>query len=115
MNILFWILQILLALYYVMGGAYQLSNFDKLAKGVKYLKALPKPVWMLMAALQVLFAVSLLVPHLSAVAAACLALQALLVSGLHLKYGSFGSILWTLLPGILAAFVAYGRYAILPY
>jgi uncharacterized membrane protein YphA (DoxX/SURF4 family) len=114
MNLLLWVLQVLLALYYMMGGIYQASNYGKLSKAVAYMKVFPKPAWITLGLLQALLALALVVPSLSPIAAACLALQALLVSALHVKYGSFGSILWILLPGILAGFVAYGRYVLLP-
>jgi hypothetical protein len=115
MNILLWVLQVLLGAYYLMGGIYQVSNYDKLVKAVAYMKVMPRSFWMAMGVLQALFAVAVSVPHVSPIAATCLALQALLVCGLQLKYGSFASILWMLLPGVVAAFVAYGRFVLSPF
>jgi hypothetical protein len=114
MNIALWVLQVALAFYYLMGGIYQVNNYGKLAKAVAYLRVLPKPFWIAMGLLQALFALGMLVPHFSAIAAACLFVQALLVCGMQLKFGSFASILWILLPGLLAAFVAYGRFVLSP-
>jgi hypothetical protein len=44
MNILLWVLQILLALWNMIGGIYMVNNYEKLAK-VWALNALPKPAW----------------------------------------------------------------------
>jgi hypothetical protein len=115
MNIVLWVLQVALAFYYLMGGVYQVNNYGKLSKAVAYLRALPKPFWILMGVLQALFAVAMVVPQLSPIGAACLAAQALLVCGMQLKYGSFASILWVALPGALVAFVAYGRFVLAPF
>ena len=117
MNILLWVLQILLASYYAMGGFYQL-NVKKLPGA--WLKILPGPGWLALGGLQVLFAVGLVLPGaagvlpiLTPIAAACLAVQTVAVSAMTgVKYPGF---LWTLVPALLALFVAYGRLALQPF
>jgi hypothetical protein len=109
MNILLWVLQILLALYYAMGGTYQL-NTKKLPK--TWLKAWPKPVWSVLGALQILFAVGLVLPKVSPMAAVCLVIQTLWVA---FRFTKFPGVLWSVVPALLALFVAYGRIMLVPF
>lgn len=108
MNILLWVLQILLALYNMIGGIYMVNNYEKIAN-VWALNALPKPAWMALGLLQVLFAIGLVLPKLTPISAACLAVISLLGIALYIAYAGFPGILWAVVPAILAAFVAYGR------
>src|SRR5258708_38923 len=110
MNILLWVLQILLAFYYAMGGMYQ-ANTAKLPKA--WLNIFPKPVAMTLGLLQILFAVGLVLPGafgmlpiLTPIAAVCLAAQTLLVA---IRVTRFRGLLWVVVPGLLVLFVAYGR------
>ena len=114
MNILLWVLQILLALWEAIGGIYVVRNFDKIANGWA-LKTLPVSVWTIIGALQVLFALGLVLPgakfHKShSIAAVMLAVISLLGIGLYFQYSGFPGFLWGLVPAILAAFVAYKRW-----
>jgi uncharacterized membrane protein YphA (DoxX/SURF4 family) len=109
MNILLWVLQILLALYYAMGGRYQL-NTKKLPGA--WLKAWPKPVWICLGVLQILFAVGLVVPKLAPIAAICVVVQTLLVG---VRFTKFPGLLWLMVPALLALFVAYGRIVLQPF
>jgi hypothetical protein len=116
MNILLWVLQILLALYYTMGGIYQL-NTEKLPRA--WLSVLPKPAWMVLGTLQILFALGLVLPgaarvlpNLTPVAAVCLIVETLSVA---VRFTRFPGILWSVVPALLAAFVAYGRIALNPF
>lgn len=122
MNILLWVLQGFLAFYFLSGGFYSLKNFDKLSKAVAYMKALPKSFWTLNSVLQILFAIGLILPPLigvapqaCAVSAAGLAVLMFFASGLQAMYGGFPANLWSLLPGLVAAFVAYGRFSLSPF
>lgn len=117
MNILLWVLQIALALYYLMGGIYQVTHHKMFTKGVAHMK----PLVMGLGLLQALFALALVLPaalgilsKLCSVAAACLAVQTLLVSVVLFKIRKFSALIWILAPAILALFVAYGRYVLSP-
>jgi hypothetical protein len=109
MNILLWVLQILLALYYAMGGRYQL-NTKKLPR--VWLNAWPEPVWISIGVLQILFAVGLVVPKITPIAAVCLVVQTLFVG---VRFTKFPGLLWLVVPALLALFVAYGRIALAPF
>jgi hypothetical protein len=120
MNILLWVLQILLALWNMVGGIYTVFNYEKL-KGA-WMNDLPKPAWVAIGILQALFALGLVLPgavgvlpKLTPIAAAYLAVNALLGCALFAQYAGFPGILWAVVPSILAAFVAYGRIALKPF
>lgn len=118
MNILLWVLQILLALWNIVGGIFIINNYEKV--GAEWaLNALPKPVWIALGAVQILFALGLILPgsklrKLTSVAAACLSALSLLGIALYVQYDGFPGILWGVVPAILAALVAYKRWLNLP-
>jgi|HubBroStandDraft_1064217.scaffolds.fasta_scaffold1549260_1 hypothetical protein len=115
MNILLWVLQILLALYYLMGGQWMVFKVPG-----AWLKILPKPVWMALGLLQALFALGLVLPPLvglspmvTPIAAVGVAVETLFVSALTKP--KFQGLLWVIVPALLAAFVAYGRFVLKPF
>ena len=120
MNIVLWILQIVLALYNVMGGFWTFKTADKLAATGNH--ALPKSAWQLLAVLQILFALGLVVPGAAgvlpgwtALAAICLAVEMVATAAIvHSKALMSSGMLWAVIPALVAAFVAYGRWMVLP-
>lgn len=120
MNIMLWILQTLLAVHTVMGAVWKLSNSEQ---GVPSLSALPHAVWLGMSGAEVLFAVGLLLPAVfkrlgitAPLAAAGVAAEMLLFSGLHLSSGEtdFGPVAYWLVVAALCAFIVYGRLVLRP-
>jgi VIT1/CCC1 family predicted Fe2+/Mn2+ transporter len=122
MNILLWVLQAVLALLYLSGGAYKAFSFDELAS---QMTALSRDGWRLLGALEILGAVLLIVPSavkwnpvLTSLAAAVLALETLAIAALYARYSLelavTNPMVWAVVMGLLAAFVAYGRYALEP-
>jgi hypothetical protein len=107
MNVMLWALQILLALWNLTGALYTISNYENLKSA--WAGNWPKPAWVALGALQALFAIGLLVPKLTPVAAAYLVVNALLGCALFSKYAGFPGLLWGVIPAILAAYVVYGR------
>jgi hypothetical protein len=113
MNALLWVLQILLALYYIMGGIWMLAKVPK-----AWLNVLPKPAWTVLGSFQILFALGLVVPgaagilpQATSMAAICVAVQTVVVAG---RTTRMPGLLWALLPAAVALFVAYARLALLP-
>lgn len=120
MNILLWVFQAVLALLLLSGGAYKVFSGDELAT---QMAALPGGAWQALGVLEVLGAVLLIVPAalkwkpiLTPLAAAVLALEAL---GLALFYAQYSlelaatnPLVWSVAIALMAAFVAYGRYAL---
>jgi DoxX-like family len=124
MNILLWVLQIALALLSLAGGAYKVFVFDELAK-VPAMGALSRGGWGALGVFEMLCAVLLVVPAaakwmpvLTPLAAAALALESLALAGLYARYSlkltATNPLVWVVLMGLMAAFVAYGRYALRP-
>lgn len=119
MNILLWVLQVLLALYYAMGGMYQL-NVGKLPPA--WFKIVPKPAWFVLGGLQILFALGLVLPplvkftpQLTPISAVGLIVETLLVYAVTIHKFIFKAFVWVLIPAVLAAFVAYGRFVLSPF
>ena len=113
MNILLWTLQVLLALWNLIGGAFVLMNYEKIGS-TWALGVFPKPAWMAFALLQILFAVALVVPKFSVAGAVGLTVVSLLGLAIYTQYAGFPGMLWGVLPALLLVFVTYGRLALKP-
>lgn len=120
MNALLWVLQIVLALYNVMGGFWTLKTADKLAATGNH--ALPKGGWTGVGLLQILLSLGLVLPGAlgvmagwTGIAAAALAVLMIVSAAIvHSKSLMSSGMLWAVIPAVLAAFVAYGRLVLLP-
>ena len=122
MNALLWILQIALAVLCLSGGAYKLSKPDALAKQVRTISAAG---WRALGAVELLGGLLLVVPAalnwmlvLTPLAAALLALETVFLAGIYgrqsLKLVAANPLVWAAMMGVMAAFIAYGRYALSP-
>jgi hypothetical protein len=122
MNVLLWVLQALLALLYLSGGAYKVFSFDEVAR---QLDALSRSTWSAIGVFEMVGAILLIVPAaarwmpvLTPVAAAALSVEALALSVLYaqysLKLSAENPLVWSVLMALLAAFVAYGRFVLKP-
>jgi len=115
MNILLWILQILLALWNIIGAIYMLNNYSDIASNWAY-NSIPGPLWIILGLLQVLASLGLILPwlmkkmpNLASLSAACLAIISLLGIALYDSYAGFPGLLWGIIPASLAAFVSFKR------
>jgi hypothetical protein len=124
MNIILWILQVALALFCLAGGAYKNFQYAELAK-TPAAAALSRGGWGAIGVFEMLCAVLLVVPAaakwmpvLTPLAAAAIALESLalgvLFSRYSLKLAAENPLVWVVGMGLVAAFVAYGRYALRP-
>ena len=122
MNILLWVLQIALAFLCLAGGAYKAFKFDELAS---YMRALPRGGWRALGVLEMVCGILLVLPAaanwmqiLTALAAAVLALESVALAGLYARYSlklaATNPLVWSVAMGLVAVFVAYGRYALSP-
>jgi hypothetical protein len=120
MNMLLWVVQAVLALLYLAGGAYKTFAFDELAT---QMTALSRGGWRVLGVIEMACAVLLIVPAatrwmplLTPIAAAALALETLALAAVYAGYSLTPTVhnplVWALAMGLLAAFVAYGRYAL---
>ena len=119
MNILLWILQAALGLLYFSGGAFKASSSAELAG---QMPALPPGGWVALGVFEVIGAVLLILPAalkrmpmLTPLAAAALALETLGLAIFYaqhsLELAATNPLVWAVVMGVLAALVAYGRYA----
>jgi hypothetical protein len=122
MNILLWILQSALAFLYLSGGAYKTFAFGELAN---QMQALPHSGWRALGVVEMVGAVLLIVPaatkwmpQLTPLSAAVLAVETFALAAVYASYSlkltPNNPLIWAVLMGLMAAFVAYGRYAIKP-
>ena len=76
---------------------------------------LPKPIWLVVSLLQILFAVGLVLPillkkpKLVSISALYLALNSLAGCALFSQYAGFLGALWGAIPALVAGLIAYGR------
>lgn len=119
MNILLWVLQIALAFLYVAGGAFKIFKVEALAG---HFRGLSPHLWRGLGVIEVVGGVLLVlpakltgVPTLTACVAAVLAVESLGIAAAYarksLKLVAANPFPWTATMGLLAAFVAWGRYA----
>jgi hypothetical protein len=122
MNVLLWILQAVLALLAFSGGAYKTFAFDEVAK---QMVVLPRGGWAALGVFEMVCGVLLIVPAatkwmpmLTPLAAAALVLETVALSALYARYSleltTTNPLVWSVAMALLAAFVAYGRYALRP-
>jgi hypothetical protein len=121
MNILFWILQILLALHTTMGAVWKFSHSEQ---AVRSLKAIPHGVWLAMSVFELLCSIALVIPavslslgSLAPIAATCIAIEMLLLCAVHIYsgYAKHGQMLYWLVVAVICASVAYGRFVLDPF
>jgi len=114
-------IQALLALHTAIGAVWKFSHSPE--QTMTSLKAIPPGLWLAMSVLELLCSVGLLLPAVSQplailapIAAACVAVEVLGFSGLHLFSGSegYGAVMYWMVVAALCAFVAYGRLALRP-
>lgn len=124
MNIVLWIIQVPLALFYLAGGSYKVFKTDELMK-VPASAMLPSGGWKALGVLEVVCAVLMIVPAatrwmpmLTPIAAAILAVETLSLAAVQATYSlqiaATNPLVWSVVMGVMAALVAYGRYALRP-
>ncbi len=114
MNVLLWILQVLLGLYYMLGGKWLITELP-----ADMLRVLPRTAWLALGVLQVLFGLGLILPGLlkkwpkaTPVCAAAAAVETVAAAA---AVTGFPGLWWAVIPGLLALFVAYGRAKLRPF
>jgi len=117
MNIVLWVLQILLALHTITGAVWKFSKSPE--HTMPSLKAIPVGVWIAMAVIELLCSLGLILPALSKplamlapIAAVVIALEMVVLCGVHLTSGAtnYGPIMYWVVVAAVCTFVAYGRF-----
>ena len=120
MNLLLWILQSVLALHTAIGAAWKFSHSER---AVPSLQAIPHGLWLTLSVVELLGAVSLLLPAaarslawLAPTAAIVIATEMLLFCCVHLssQAAENGPLVYWLVVAAFCAFTAYGRFALKP-
>ena len=121
MNILLWVLQSLAALVYAASGVMKVFMFDEISKDVASFGALPREAWMALGVIELVCVFGLILPSafrwqpkLTVWAAAVLAVEALVFIGVHVQFREVGTIVMSVVLGLLMAFIAYGRSVLSP-
>jgi len=122
MGIALWVVQVLLAAAFLVSGATKLSQpKEKLAKNMAFVEDFSQPTVRLIGALEVLGAIGVvapaltgILPWLSPLAAFGLVLTMIGAALTHLRRAEYGNIAVNAVLLVLAAFVAYGRFFVLP-
>jgi hypothetical protein len=121
MNILLWVAQVALALLCISGGVFQIFKLEELQKGVAAMRALPRGLWLFLGAVGCVAGLGLilpgatnLLPGLTPIAAAAVAVQSVLISGLYLRYRDRAPLPYSVVMVMMAAFICYGRLELEP-
>ena len=122
MNIVLWVVQILLALAFGMAGIMKVSQpIDKLETRMGWVKSIGPRGVRLIGSLEILGAIGLIFPALTGIlpwltplAAACLALTMIGAMITHGRRGEYSQIGINVVLLLLTLFVAYGRFVIIP-
>ena len=122
MNVVLWVVQVILALVLLAGGGLKVRNPGDPARQIK---AVSPAGWRAIGLFEVLGAVLLIVPAaigwmpaLTTWAAVALAVENLGLSALYSRYSrklvAANPLVYAVPLALIAAFVAYGRYALSP-
>lgn len=120
MNVLLWVLQVLAALLYGASGTMKVFLFDRISGDVPSFGALPRQAWAALGVVELACVVGLIVPAAlgwpmpTVVAATVLALESLVFVWVHVRYRELPPIVFSVVLGLLMAFVAYGRTVLAP-
>ena len=117
MNILLWVLQVVLALLCISGGAFQIFKIEELQTTVAAMRELPRGLWAFLGAFGCLAGLCLILPGATTVlpvatpiAAAAVAAQSVLISAFYIYYRDFPPLPYSVAMAIMGAFIAYGRF-----
>ncbi len=121
MNIVLWIVQVLLAIGFLMAGVMHGFQQERAKAQFKWPADVSPGLLTFIGICEILGAVGLILPALTGVlpwltplAALGLAVIMLLAIGFHAMRREYPNIVFNLILLVLAAFVAYGRWAIVP-
>lgn len=118
LRIALWSVQVLLAAAFLMAGAMKATTpvAELLVNGMTFVAYTPEPLVRFIGVAEFLGAIGLIapaatriLPWLTGVAGAALALVMVLAMGTHAAHGEYPPILFNAILGSLAAFVAWGR------
>jgi len=121
-NLALWVVQILLALAFIVLAYSHTIRYDENRQTkIVWLNAVPRRGMFVIGTLELLGGIGLvlpaatrLVPVLTPIAATCLAALMVLAAIFHATRREYPNIVFNAVLGLLAAFVAYGRFVLEP-
>jgi uncharacterized membrane protein YphA (DoxX/SURF4 family) len=122
MNVLLWIVQAVLALQAVAGGAFKILKYEDI-ENMPATAALPRAGWAAVGALEIVCGVLLIVPMaigwmpmLTPLAAVVLVVESLALAAAYARYSTklvaANPLTYVVASAVMAAIVAVGRYAL---
>lgn len=123
MNVALWIVQILLALAFLMAGINHGFRYDAIKDNpmMKWITAIPQRLRTFIGVAEILGAIGLVLPALTGIlpwltplAAVGLVIMMVLAAAFHARRGENQAIVVNTILLALAAFVAYGRWSLAP-
>ncbi len=121
MNIALWVVAVLLALAFLAAGGMHAFRYEQARKQLAWVKEAPKSLVTFIGGAELLGAVGLvlpagtgILPWLTPVAAVGLAVIMVLAAAVHMSRHEYSNLGTNLVLFLLAAFVAYGRFALAP-
>jgi len=121
MDVILWIEQVILALLFVAFGVTHATRRESARDRVPWMWALPREAMLIIGTLDILGAIGLVLPAvtriqpwLTPLAALCLAVLMVFAIVFHIRRREFPNIVLNALLGLLAAFVAWGRFIAFP-
>lgn len=122
MSVVLWILQVLLGVMFVLGGVMHGFRQEQAKKRMSWMQAVPSGLLTFIGTAEILGGVGLVLPALTNIlpvltplAALGLAVIMIMAVIFHFRRGENPAIVVNLVLGALAAFVAYGRFALAPF
>lgn len=116
-----WIVQALLAVIFLLAGAMHALRYEAAKKTLPWVKDLPRGVVMLDGTMEIIGALGVILPRLTDIlpvltplAAAGLAVVMAVAMSLHVRRKEYSAVAMTGLLFLLAVFVAYGRWFLVP-
>jgi uncharacterized membrane protein YphA (DoxX/SURF4 family) len=122
MDTVLWIVQVVLALGLAAAGLNHITRRERATTGrMAWIRAVPGPLMTTIGVLEILGAIGLILPALTRIAPvltpiAATAVVALMILAVafHIRRNELSSTVGNVILGIVAAFVAYGRFVIAP-
>lgn len=115
MNILLWVLQVALAFLCIPGGVFKIIKIEDLKKNVASMRALPRGLWAVVGVFECVAGICLLIPALTPIAAAAVAIESVIITAIYIYYRDFSPMVFTVAMALIAAFIAYGRFELAPF
>lgn len=122
MNILLWVLQVALAWLCIAGGVFQMFQIEQLQTTVAAMRELPHGLWAFLGAFGCVAGLGLILPGatkvlpvLTPIAAAAVAVESILISAFYVYYGDRAPLPYSVAMVVMGAFISYGRFSLKPF